>query len=139
MSKEQLVELLNEDLELELRSLVQYVHHVATLKGARHQQTVSELEKHLGQELEHALALARQIDFLGGQPSSRVPSIDPETEPRRALEQDLRLEERQLARYRERMEQAQEAGLPDVAEVLAPLLTQTQEHVRDLRGALGIA
>jgi hypothetical protein len=31
----------------------------------------------------------------------------------------------------------QEFGLPDVAEALRPLLTQTQDHVIDLRDALG--
>jgi bacterioferritin len=42
-----------------------------------------------------------------------------------------------VAAYRERFEQAEELGLPDVAEALRPLLEQTQDHVRDLRGALG--
>ena len=50
---------------------------------------------------------------------------------------DLELEERQLDRYRERTAQAEELSLPDVAESLAPLLEQTQEHARDLRAALG--
>ena len=138
MSKEALLERLNEDLELELRSLVQYVHHIATLKGAEYQRLLVELENHLAQELQHALILARQIDFLGGTPSHRVPAITDESDPRKALEQDLALEERQLERYRERIDEAGEAGLPDVAEVLGPLLSQTQDHVRDLRTALGL-
>jgi bacterioferritin len=41
------------------------------------------------------------------------------------------------ARYRERVEQAEALSLPDVAECLATLLQQTQEHARDLRAALG--
>jgi len=138
MKKEELVALMNEDLELELRSLVQYVHHIATLKGAQYQRTLVELENHLTQELSHALALARQIDFLGGTPSTRVPAVESHSDARKALEDDLALEERQLERYRERIEQAQEAGLPDVAEVLGPLLGQTQDHIRDLRIALGL-
>ena len=66
-----------------------------------------------------------------------MPPIPSETETRRALELDLELEEQQLARYRERIQQAQDLSLPDVAEALRPLLEQTQEHVRDLRSALG--
>jgi bacterioferritin len=54
-----------------------------------------------------------------------------------ALRADLELEERQLERYRTRVAQANDGGLPDVAEALRPLLTQTQEHVRDLKAALG--
>jgi bacterioferritin len=83
------------------------------------------------------LTLAHQIDFLRGVPSTRVREPAPHSAPREALEADLALEEAQLARYRERAEQANELGLPDVAESLAPLLQQTQEHSRDLRAALG--
>ena len=56
---------------------------------------------------------------------------------RGALESDLRLEVDQLDRYRDRVRQATDLGLVDVAEALRPLLTQTQEHVRDLQSALG--
>ena len=137
MDTDALIRSLNEDLELEYRSVVQYVSHIATVKGAEYQSTLDELGVHVRQELDHALVLARQIDFLGGTPSTRVPTVVCETDARRALTQDLQLEEGQLQRYRERVEQATEAGLPDVAESLAPLLQQTQEHVRDLRSALG--
>ena len=137
MDREALVEALNEDLELEFKSIVQYVQHIASIKGAEYQSTLDELGVHVRQELDHALTLARQVDFLGGVPSTRVPDIERRTEARGALEADLALEEAQLERYRERTEQANELGLPDVAESLAPLLQQTQEHARDLRAALG--
>jgi bacterioferritin len=136
MTKEDFVASLNNDLELEYRSIVQYFQHIASVKGARYQQTLDELAVHVKQELEHALTLARQIDFLGGTPSVQVPDIAVKTDAAEALGQDLELEENQLKRYRERTQQAEELGLPDVAEVLAPLLQQTQEHVRDLRAVL---
>ena len=137
MDREGFVAALNQDLELEYQSMIQYIQHIATIKGAEYQSTLDELAIHVRQELDHALALARQIDFLRGVPSTRVREPAPSTEPREALEHDLALEEAQLVRYRERVEQANELGLPDVAESLAPLLQQTQEHTRDLRGALG--
>ncbi len=137
MDTTKLIELLNGDLELEYRSIVQYVQHIATAKGAEFQSTIEELRAHLSQELDHATALAEQIDFLGGVPSVIVPEVPSATNAREALELDLDLEEHQLQRYRERTEQATELGLADVAEALRPLLQQTQDHVRDLRGALG--
>jgi bacterioferritin len=137
MDRAKLVELLNEDLELEYRSIVQYVTHIATLKGAEYQSTLDELSIHVTQELEHALTLARQIDFLGGAPSTELPPVPRSLDSREALAQDNELESAQLDRYRERVAQADELGLPDVAESLAPLLQQTQEHARDLRAALG--
>jgi len=137
VDREAFVDNLNEDLETEFQSIVQYVQHIASVKGAAYLSTLDELAKHIEQELQHALTLARQIDFLGGVPSTRVPAPTPLTEARAALTADLELEERQLDRYRERSAQAEELDLPDVAESLAPLLEQTQEHARDLRAALG--
>jgi bacterioferritin len=84
------------------------------------------------QELDHALILARQIDFLGGVPTTTVPPIPAQEEAVAALRADLALETSQLERYRERVAQAEEIGLPDVAAALGPLLEQTQEHTRDL-------
>lgn len=132
MDRTDFVALLNEDLELEYQSIVQYIHHIATVKGAEYQSTLEELGLHLRQELDHALTLARQIDFLGGIPSTTVPAIPGEEEAVAALRADLDLETTQLERYRERVAQAEEVGLPDVAAALGPLLEQTQEHTRDL-------
>ena len=136
MDKQQLVDLLNEDLSLELRSVVQYVRHVATITGPQYQSTVDELKLHMTEELNHATVLAEQIDFLGGTPTTQVAPVPDVADSRAALESDLQLEEEQLDRYRERVLQCNDAGLPDVAEALKPLLEQTQEHVRDLRAAL---
>ena len=87
-----LIELLNGDLELEYRSIVQYVQHIATAKGAEFQSTIEELRAHLSQELDHATALAEQIDFLGGVPSVTVPSVPEAADTRAALTLDLELE-----------------------------------------------
>ena len=138
MDQQELVKLMNEDLGLEFRSIVQYTQHVATMKGMGAQAIIQELRTHLNQEVEHAVTLAEQIDFLGGVPSVAVPQAPSETDTQRSLQLDLKLEEDQLARYRQRIEQATELSLVDVAEALRPLLTQTQEHVRDLQTALGV-
>jgi bacterioferritin len=134
----QLIADLNADLRLEFQSIVQYVQHVATITGAEFTSTVDELKVHLGQELAHATTLAEQVAFLGGEPETAVGDVPVASDSRAALEADLRLEEDQLERYRQRVEQANAAGLPDVAEALRPLLTETQEHVRDLQAALGM-
>ena len=137
MDQDSFVALLNGDLELEHQSIVQYIHHIATVKGAEYQSTLEELGVHVQQEVEHALTLARQIDFLGGVPSTAVPPILAHEEAVAALRTDLDLEKKQLERYRERVAQAEEIGLPDVAAALGPLLEQTQEHTRDLLAVVG--
>jgi bacterioferritin len=136
MDTESFIEELNEDLRTEYQSIVQYISHVATVSGAEFLSTLDELKIHLTQELQHAQKLAEQIAFLGGTPATSVPPVESAT-GREALGADLRLEESQLERYRERFSQAMDLGLPDVAEALRPLLEQTQEHVRDLQTVLG--
>ena len=136
MDKESFVEALNEDLQTEYQSIVQYINHIATVTGAEFLSTIAELKIHVSQELNHAQILAEQIAFLGGSPATTVPRVE-SAQGRDALAADLRLEESQLERYRNRFSQAMDLGLADVAEALRPLLEQTQEHVRDLQTALG--
>ncbi len=136
MDKESFVEALNEDLQTEYQSIVQYINHIATVTGAEFLSTIAELKIHVSQELNHAQILAEQIAFLGGSPATTVPTVE-SAHGRDALAADLRLEESQLERYRNRFSQAMDLGLADVAEALRPLLEQTQEHVRDLQTALG--
>ncbi len=137
MTNKEFIARLNEDLRTEYQSIVQYIQHIATIKGASYQALIAELRTHVGQELQHAMTLAEQIDFLGGVPTVDVPEIANEPDEDAALRLDLKLETDQLQRYRDRVAEADELGLPDVAEALKPLLTQTQDHVMDLQTALG--
>ena len=119
-TKGQLVDDLNRDLRLEFQSIVQYVQHVAVITGPEYTSTVDELKKHLVQELSHATVLSEQVAFLGGEPATTVPEVPPVADSKDALRADLELETRQLDRYRQRVEQATELDLPDVAEALRP-------------------
>lgn len=136
-TNDELVQALNDDLQTEFQSIVQYVQHVAMITGPEYVSTVDELKVHITQELAHATTLAEQIAFLGGTPATTTREVPPFTDSEGALRADLQLETEQLDRYRSRVQQATELGLIDVAEALRPLLTQTQEHVRDLKSALG--
>jgi bacterioferritin len=138
MDQQKFVDLLNEDLSSEYQSIVQYNMHISTVTGPEFVSTIDELTKHLTQELAHARTLATQVSFLGGVPTTVVREVPSTNGSRAALEADLRLEEEQLDRYRERFAQAGDLGLVDVGEALRPLLEQTQEHVQDLRMALGL-
>src|ERR1700678_2769937 len=106
MDKKELIERLNDDLATEFQSIVQYVQHTATITGAEYLSIIDELKVHLGQELQHAQILAEQIAFLGGTPSTDVAEVPKWTDSHEALQADLRLEEGQLGRYRERFAQA---------------------------------
>lgn len=137
MTRDEFIQLLNEDLSTEHQSIVQYNLHISTITGPEYVSTVEELKLHLGQELSHAQVLAAQVSFLGGSPTTTVREVAKTSTSKEALTADLRLEQEQLQRYRDRFGQATELGLADVGEALRPLLEQTQEHVRDLQAALG--
>src|SRR5213594_1086540 len=69
ISRDRLTELLNEDLSREYQAIIAYVVYSQVLKGAQYMSIAGELEKHAKQELEHALIVAKQIDYLGGTPA----------------------------------------------------------------------
>src|SRR5437667_10920596 len=69
ISRDRLAELLNEDLSREYQAIIAYVVYSQVLNGAQYMTIAGELEKHAHEELGHALAIAKQIDYLGGMPT----------------------------------------------------------------------
>ena len=69
VTREELIKLLNEDLSREYQAIISYVVYSQVLKGAPYMNIAAELEKHAGEELQHAIVVANQIDYLGGMPS----------------------------------------------------------------------
>ena len=70
-SKEEIVKGLNEDLAREYKAIIQYVVFSSTLKGAQYGDIAQQLKEHASQELAHALEVAKQIDYLGGDPTMK--------------------------------------------------------------------
>src|SRR5438876_1975748 len=69
ISRDRLAELLNEDLAREYQAIIAYVVYSQVLKGAQYMNIAAELVLHANQELQHALTIAQQIDYLGGMPT----------------------------------------------------------------------
>ena len=65
-AREQLIANLNEDLAREYQAIIAYVVYSQAIKGASYMGIAKELEEHAGEELKHALIIAKQIDYLGG-------------------------------------------------------------------------
>src|SRR5947208_13868623 len=70
VTRSQLIDLLNEDLSREYQAIIAYVVYSQVLKGAQYMSIAKELEKHAGQELQHALIVSKHIDYLGGMPTA---------------------------------------------------------------------
>ncbi len=69
MTRQKLIDLLNKDLAREYQAVIAYVVYSQVLKGAAYMNIAAELEKHASEELQHALIVAKQIDYLGGTPT----------------------------------------------------------------------
>ncbi len=137
ISLEKLIELLNKDLELEYSAAIQYINHAAVMTGAAFGDIIKELKIHSNEEMQHAMTLADQIDFLGGSPSVRVGPIKTSKDNTEMLEQDLDGEEDAIRRYKIRIEQAEALKEFALAQQLRTILATEQEHAMDLKQALG--
>ncbi len=133
----ELLELLNKDLGLEYTAIVQYVQHSGVLTGAEYGDITKEIKIHATEELQHAIILAGQIDYLGGFPTVHIPLAATSKDNREMLQQDLAGEEDAIARYKQRVIQAEELMELALAQKLREILSIEQEHAMDLRNALG--
>jgi bacterioferritin len=138
ITTEKLIELLNHDLELEYSAAIQYINHSAVMKGAAYGDVIKELKIHANEEIGHAMILADQIDFLGGEPTVKVGEIRTSGENEEMLRQDLDGEEDAIMRYKARVEQAEGLKEYALAQQLRNILAVEQEHAMDLKQALGI-
>jgi bacterioferritin len=138
ISRDRMVELLNEDLAREYQAIIAYVIYSQTLKGAEYNHIAQELEKHAGEELQHALQIAKQIDYFNGKPTNKPKEVKVSDKPRDMLKFDLENERQTLMNYRQRIRQADAMGEFALGEVLREIIAQEQEHLQDLADALGI-
>ena len=138
VTRAQLVEGLQQDLAREYKAIIQYVIFSQKLDTARFQNIAGELEQHADEELDHALAIARQIDYFGAYPVHTPAKVDVSEENEEMLWADLHAEDDTIEHYRQRIGQAEELGEYALAEVLQELIKQEQDHQIDLASALGV-
>ena len=137
-SKDEIIRGLNEDLAREYKAIIQYVVFSSTLKGAEYGDIAEELKVHASEELAHALEVAKQIDYLGGDPTVTVKDAEYSQDSKRMLEIDLKQEQETIKNYRERIRQAERAGEFALSETLRDIIVEEQDHEIDLKDALGL-
>ncbi|MCI0461511.1 MAG: ferritin-like domain-containing protein, partial [Gemmataceae bacterium] len=106
-------------------------------KGAAYMAIAEELERHAKQELEHALVIAKQIDYLGGTPAVTPKPVRRSAYAEEMLRFDLDNENETVRAYRERVRQCEALGEYALAEHIREILVNEQEHQIDLATALG--
>jgi bacterioferritin len=132
ISKQKLLEELNKDLEWEYAAAIQYIQHATMIVGAQYDSIIEELIVHSQEEMQHALMLSEQIDFLGGTPTVDIEKRETSKNSLNMLNQDLAGEEMAINRYKERISQAEERREYGLRRILEDILIQEEEHKRDL-------
>src|SRR5262245_23334971 len=138
ITREKLAAFLNEDLSREYQAIIAYIVYSQVLKGAEYMSIAVQLEKHAHQELEHALTISRQIDYLGKMPSVTPKPVKTSDKAREMLRFDLNNENETVLNYRDRIRQCEALGEFAMAEQIRKILMQEQDHQIDLATALGI-
>src|SRR5258708_5415470 len=100
LTREKLIDLLNEDLEREYQAIIAYVVYSQVLKGPEYMNIAAELEVHAGEELQHAITLANQIDYLGGMPKVTPKPVKTSDKAQDMLRFDLDNENETVRNYR---------------------------------------
>jgi bacterioferritin len=138
ITRDRLADLLNEDLSREYQAIIAYVVYSQVLSGAQYMDIAAQLEIHAKQELDHALTLSRQIDYLGKMPVVTPKPVRTSKNPEEMLRFDLDNENETIRNYRDRVRQCEALGEYALAEQIRQILTQEQDHQIDLATALGI-
>jgi bacterioferritin len=137
LTREQLIAHLNQDLEREYQAIISYVIYSQVLKGAEFMSIAGELEKHAAEELQHAIVVANQIDYLGGMPAAVSKPVRTSEKAREMLEFDLENELNTIRQYRARVKECEELEEFAMAEHLREILVDEQDHLIALATALG--
>jgi bacterioferritin len=129
---------LQEDLSREYQAIIAYTVYSNVLTGAAYMSIAKELKKHAHEELEHALTIADQLDYLGAMPNAKPKEVKLSKKAEDMLRFDLDNETDTIKAYRLRVKQAEAVGHFALAEQIRRIISQEQEHQHDLATALGI-
>lgn len=137
LTRQQLIDALNQDLAREYQAIIAYIIYSQAIKGAEYMTIAKELEVHAKEELQHALTIAKQIDYLGGDHNAVPKPVRTSKDAREMLRFDLDNETETIREYRERVRQCEALGEYAMAEHIREILKNEQDHQIELATALG--
>ncbi len=134
--KEKLIQGLNQDLAHEYQAVIAYTTFAARVKGPFRPALRAFFLEEAAEELGHAQFLADKIVALGGTPTASPAPVPEARTPRAMLEAVLEAERETLARYAERMRQAEEFGDLGLAARLHAMIEDETQHMEEVEKLL---
>jgi bacterioferritin len=132
MSRQDLIEGLNADLNLELEAILRGVYHAAAGRGMLGHELREMLKKELPSELGHAMFLADKIVALGGEIRIRPMPPNDLVASRQLLSENIAAERQVIENYARRIDQALEFGDKGLVIRLEDILSEETDHLEEL-------
>lgn len=128
MSKEELIQGLNDDLAYEYAAVITYRTYASQVQGQRRIELRQFFESEIPDEMSHAQILADKIVALGGTPTTKAHAVKAAKSPKEMLENALQDEKDTIERYVARRKLAEELGEHGLAVDLDDLIRDESNH-----------
>ncbi|MEA3440443.1 MAG: ferritin-like domain-containing protein [Chloroflexota bacterium] len=136
MSKEELIQGLNEDLAAELGTIIRYTYQAGKSFGIMGIELREMFEEEREDELGHASYLTDVIIDLGGEPTTIPMGFEKPDTTKEMLEVDLTMEEADVENYMKHAELAEQLGFIELKMKLEEMAADEAGHAREIRRIL---
>ena len=136
MSKEKIIQLLNQALELEHSAHIQYLSHAEIVAGLEAEPIIERLKEIAGDEHKHQDKFRNLIGLLGGVPSLKMSPAHPARNIKEILIQNLKDEKTAVDTYRKILAELKKEKIQYYDYILEHevrhILMEEQEHITEL-------
>jgi len=136
ITKQTLIDKLNEDLAGELQAIIQYATYAAKVTGPYRPELSQFFNNEIADELGHAQFLANKVVALGGEPTSTPRPVPEAKDNRQMLQKVLGAEEQAISDYSERARQAEAYGDKGLQVRLEDIVADETEHFEETQRIL---
>ena len=136
LDKTKLIQLMNEGLEMEYASQIQYHTQAAITRGPYAEGLIARFEEIASDEAEHAKILRSRIAALGGTPTTKVGEIQIHKDSIQAVKINLKYERDTVDFYRKILNLIPHDEVI-LYEAIEHVLQDSQEHVEELERLAG--
>ena len=136
LDKAKIIQLMNEGLEMEYASYIQYVTQAAITTGPYAEGLMARFEEIASDEAEHAKILRGRIAALGGTPTTKVGEIQVHKDSLQAVKINLKYEKETVEFYRKLINLIPHDEVI-LYESIEHVLQDSQEHVEELERLVG--
>ena len=134
--KMKILQLMNEGLEMEYASQIQYLTQSAITSGPYAEGLIARFEEIASDEGMHAKLLRQRIVALGGQPTTKVGEIQVHKDSLQAVKINLKYERETVDFYRKILNLIPHDEVI-LYEAIEHVLQDSQEHVEELERLVG--